>query len=43
MSGGKEENIHTDVLIASATFKSGENEGMPVPLNCTWFNMEADS
>jgi hypothetical protein len=44
MSSDREnKNYHTDVLIASATFKSGENEGMPVPLNCTWFNLEAGS
>lgn len=35
--------VHTEVLIASATFKTGENAGMPVPLNCTWYNMTAQS
>ena len=36
------EPLHTEVLIASATFKSGENAGLPVPLNCTWFNMAGE-
>ena len=31
---------HTDVLIASATFKAGELQGTPVPLHCTWYNSE---
>ena len=26
--------VHTDVLVASATFKE---TGMPVPLHCTWY------
>ena len=25
--------------MASATFKHGENAGMPVPLHCTWYNI----
>ena len=32
--------LHTDVMIASATFKAGENAGMPVPLHCTWYNSD---
>jgi hypothetical protein len=28
---------HADVLIASATFKSGSLAGTPVPLHCTWY------
>ena len=35
--------LHTDVLIASATFKEGDMAGMPVPLHCTWFNISDDS
>eukprot|EP00347_Sterkiella_histriomuscorum_P024154 403332120 len=31
--------IHTDVLIASATMKKGDNIGLPVPLHCTWYNV----
>ena len=26
--------------MASATFKIGENAGMPVPLHCTWYNLK---
>ena len=29
-----ESRVHSDVLIASATFKSN---GMAVPLRCTWY------
>jgi uncharacterized membrane protein len=29
--------VHSEVLIASATFKAGENIGMPIPLHCTWY------
>ena len=29
--------------MASATYKAGENAGMPVPLHCTWYNIHADS
>ena len=32
--------LHTDVLIASATFKTGELQGTPVPLHCNWYNSE---
>ena len=39
---GQNGNIHTDVMIASATFKDGEMAGMPVPLHCTWYNISAD-
>ena len=35
--------IHSDVLIASATFRSGEMEGLPVPLHCTWYNISPDA
>ena len=28
--------------MASATFKTGENAGMPVPLHCTWYNITSD-
>ena len=39
---GSGDNFHTDVMIASATFKDGEMAGMPVPLHCTWYNISAD-
>ena len=29
--------LHTEVLLANATMKKGENKGMPVPLHCTWY------
>ena len=35
--------MHTDVMIASATFREGENAGMPVPLHCTWYNISKDA
>lgn len=34
--------IHTEVLMASATFKDGESAGMPVPLHCTWYNISGE-
>ena len=37
-----DKNFHTDVMIASATFKDGDMAGMPVPLHCTWYNISAD-
>ena len=40
---GDLENKHTDVLIANATFRDGENAGMPVPLHCTWYNISGES
>ena len=30
-------------MIASATFREGENAGMPVPLHCTWYNISKDA
>jgi len=36
-------NFHSDVLIASATFREGENADMPVPLHCTWYNIGDNS
>lgn len=30
---------HSEVLIASATMKKGENSGLPIPLHCTWYNV----
>ena len=30
-------------MIASATFKDGENAGMPVPIHCTWYNSDQKS
>ena len=29
----------TDVIMASATYIKGPNSGLPVPLNCTWYNI----
>lgn len=29
--------LHTCVIYASATFKYGEQEGLPLPLQCTWY------
>lgn len=34
---------YTDALVASATFNSGENKGMAVPLSCKWFSTSKDS
>jgi hypothetical protein len=34
----KDTLYHSDVLIASATFKSGDMQGCPVPLHCTWYS-----
>ena len=45
MHGGSEagcQPIHTEVMIASATFKDGDMAGMPVPLHCTWYNISSD-
>ncbi|CDW88006.1 UNKNOWN [Stylonychia lemnae] len=35
--------LHSEVLIASATMKKGENQGLPIPLHCTWYNVSPDS
>ena len=32
--------LHSDVLIATATMKKGENQGLPIPLHCTWYNVK---
>ena len=29
----------SEVLLASATMKKGESQGLPVPLHCTWYNV----
>ena len=42
-SGDCTDVVHTEVLIASATMKKGENAGMPIPLHCTWYNVGPSS
>ena len=34
---------HSELLMATATMKKGENIGLPVPLHCTWYNVSKDS
>jgi hypothetical protein len=33
----------TEVMIASAVMKKGEEAGTPVALNCTWYKCKDDS
>ena len=33
------DHIHTGIIIANATYRDGENAGLPVPLHCTWYNV----
>ena len=33
------DHIHTGIIIANASYREGENAGLPVPLNCTWYNV----
>ena len=30
---------HTEAVLAQAIMKEGINAGLPVPLNCIWYNM----
>ena len=37
------EHIHTGIIIANASYREGENVGLPVPLHCTWYNVSQES
>ena len=32
-------SVHSEVLVASATFTKGSHIGQPLPLNCTWYQV----